>query len=244
MVAESGRMTPMGLVARLGKLRSEQIERKAEPFLDEGEEIVSWVRARDPEDGGKGIFFLTEKRALVTWSGRGEGPEDLPWEQVRTWGLNQESKDGPVVCVQTHDDSTTFVQIAVSTREMAKVASSFIRSFAEFAPWPEGNAIQGANGSFEARSETEVHHSHRTPRQMAKRVGLTVLGAGLIIVGIAIIPLPGPWSFLLNIAGLAVLSREYDWAEDLLEWTKDRFEAAKKRVTGRRKRKSSSSESS
>jgi uncharacterized protein (TIGR02611 family) len=132
-----------------------------------------------------------------------------------------------------------YVQLSVQTHDMARNASHVIRNFAEHAPWPERGPDDGS-GRFVPRTESEVVRHRRTPKEFAMRWGLTILGGTLIVVGILIIPLPGPWSFILNIAGLAVLAREYDWADDLLDWTKERFESAKKKLSKRRaKRKKS-----
>ena len=50
----------------------------------------------------------------------------------------------------------------------------------------------------------------------AKRIGLEVLGWALLLLGVAMIFLPGPG--LLGIfAGLALLSQQYDWAERRVE---------------------------
>ncbi len=46
---------------------------------------------------------------------------------------------------------------------------------------------------------------------MLRKVGVTVLGGLLLIVGVAAILLPGP-GLLLMLSGLVVLSREYSWA--------------------------------
>jgi hypothetical protein len=52
--------------------------------------------------------------------------------------------------------------------------------------------------------------------EAAKRIGLEVLGWALLLLGIAMIFLPGPG--LLGIfAGLALLSQQYDWAERRVE---------------------------
>lgn len=57
--------------------------------------------------------------------------------------------------------------------------------------------------------------------KVAKRVGLEVLGWGLLLAGIAMIALPGPG--LLGIfGGLAVLSQQYEWAERRLDPVKYR----------------------
>ena len=50
----------------------------------------------------------------------------------------------------------------------------------------------------------------------AKRIALEVAGWGLLLVGIAAIPLPGP-GLLGVFAGLALLSKQYDWADRRVE---------------------------
>lgn len=53
----------------------------------------------------------------------------------------------------------------------------------------------------------------------ARRLGILLVGTGIIVLGILLIPLPGPgWAVV--IAGLAVLATEFTWAERLLEFTK------------------------
>jgi uncharacterized protein (TIGR02611 family) len=47
------------------------------------------------------------------------------------------------------------------------------------------------------------------------RVAITVLGVGIIGVGIALLPLPGP-GWLIIFAGLGLLATEYEWAARLL----------------------------
>jgi hypothetical protein len=46
--------------------------------------------------------------------------------------------------------------------------------------------------------------------------------------------LPGPWSFVVTIAGLAILASEYDWARDALAWSKDRYKAVSNKIKARR----------
>lgn len=50
----------------------------------------------------------------------------------------------------------------------------------------------------------------------AKRVGLEVVGWGLVALGIAALVLPGP-GLLLLFAGFFVLSQQYEWAERRLD---------------------------
>lgn len=51
------------------------------------------------------------------------------------------------------------------------------------------------------------------------RIGVGVVGALVVSVGIVAIPLPGP-GWLIVLAGLFVLATEFLWAERLLEFTK------------------------
>lgn len=50
---------------------------------------------------------------------------------------------------------------------------------------------------------------------LAWRVVVTILGLGIIVVGILLLPLPGP-GWLIIFAGLGVLATEYQWASQLL----------------------------
>ena len=58
----------------------------------------------------------------------------------------------------------------------------------------------------------------------AYRVGVGIVGALVVAVGLVTIPLPGP-GWLTVIAGLFVLATEFMWAERLLEYTKRRVSA-------------------
>ncbi len=55
-----------------------------------------------------------------------------------------------------------------------------------------------------------------------KRIAVFVIGVALVLLGIALIPLPGPFSIPLMIAGLAVLATEFIWAERMLDQVKDK----------------------
>ncbi|HYO35929.1 MAG TPA: TIGR02611 family protein [Geodermatophilus sp.] len=58
----------------------------------------------------------------------------------------------------------------------------------------------------------------------AYRIVVGIVGALVVAVGLATIPLPGP-GWLTVIAGLFVLATEFMWAEQLLEYTKRRVAA-------------------
>lgn len=55
--------------------------------------------------------------------------------------------------------------------------------------------------------------------RFGRRIVVFVVGSALIVLGIILLPLPGPgWAVIF--AGLAVLSTEFTWAERLLHWAK------------------------
>lgn len=54
------------------------------------------------------------------------------------------------------------------------------------------------------------------------RIARIGAGTGLILVGLAMLVLPGPG--LVSIAGgLSLLASEFTWARNTLDWFKDRF---------------------
>ena len=59
-----------------------------------------------------------------------------------------------------------------------------------------------------------------------KRIVVFVVGVALVLLGIALIPLPGPFSIPLMLAGLAVLATEYVWAERVLDTVKEKAKQA------------------
>jgi uncharacterized protein (TIGR02611 family) len=72
-----------------------------------------------------------------------------------------------------------------------------------------------------------------------KRVGITVAGFSLIVLGAVMLVLPGP-GLLTIVAGLAVLATEYAWAERALASAKRRARAAAAKARSKVKRRSRS----
>ncbi|MDH4354294.1 MAG: TIGR02611 family protein [Actinomycetota bacterium] len=62
-------------------------------------------------------------------------------------------------------------------------------------------------------------------RQMVWRAVSTGIGSAIVVVGIVLLPLPGPgWAIIF--LGLAVLATEYVWAHRLLRFTKQKAQGA------------------
>src|SRR5687767_6628768 len=74
----------------------------------------------------------------------------------------------------------------------------------------------------------ERRERHRE-RSKVVRAAVVIVGFLIVLVGLAMIPLPGP-GLLVVAAGLAVLALEFVWAERLLEQTIDRMSDATDRV--------------
>jgi uncharacterized protein (TIGR02611 family) len=59
----------------------------------------------------------------------------------------------------------------------------------------------------------------------SKRVGITIAGGLLVLIGIVLLVLPGP-GMLVVVLGFAVLGTEYAWAAAALERTKKTADSA------------------
>jgi uncharacterized protein (TIGR02611 family) len=72
---------------------------------------------------------------------------------------------------------------------------------------------------------------HRIGRH-AWRVVVLVVGLVLIAAGLIMLVTPGP-GIAAILAGLALLSTEFDWAKRLLHWFRERFVAARDEIRRR-----------
>jgi uncharacterized protein (TIGR02611 family) len=67
----------------------------------------------------------------------------------------------------------------------------------------------------------------------AKRTAVTVVGFAVVLIGVVLIPLPGP-GWLIVFGGLAILATEYVWAQRLLSYSKRRVGQARDVVLRRK----------
>jgi uncharacterized protein (TIGR02611 family) len=54
---------------------------------------------------------------------------------------------------------------------------------------------------------------------MAYRIAVAVVGAAVVLIGLFLVPLPGP-GWLIVFLGLGILATEFSWAERLLDFAK------------------------
>lgn len=65
----------------------------------------------------------------------------------------------------------------------------------------------------------------RVPAALRKTIVITV-GATLVLLGLALVVLPGPFTIPLLVAGFAVLGTEFAWAARALERSKQGLDAS------------------
>ena len=69
----------------------------------------------------------------------------------------------------------------------------------------------------------ESHPLYRTYK-VAKRIAIGVVGGSVLLVGVAMIILPGP-AFVVIPVGLGILSLEFAWARSWLKKIKDKAQS-------------------
>jgi uncharacterized protein (TIGR02611 family) len=57
---------------------------------------------------------------------------------------------------------------------------------------------------------------------LAYRIGVSVLGTLVVLLGLVLVPFPGP-GWLIVFLGLGILSTEFAWAERMLDFGRARF---------------------
>lgn len=223
------------MLRRIAEQRERVILQGAERYLADDEIVLQWARAKQVGGRREGFVYLTSKRCLVHWTGRHEETTgDFAWPTITSWGVAAEAHGGPILGIEA-DGNTCFVQLRATTPGMANAVSEFVKRFADHAPEPL-RPLSGPDdlGPFEATDSPRVRRHTMTLGDQARRIIVTVLGLALIVGAILIIPLPGPWSFVVTIAGLALLASEYDLAKDALSWTKQKYQQAAGKIKARR----------
>jgi tellurite resistance protein TerC len=86
--------------------------------------------------------------------------------------------------------------------------------------------VKGAKGAKGARRALDVTY------RVARRIVVTVVGATVIVIGIAMIVLPGPATLVIPL-GLAILGLEFAWARRWLRRVRDKGAEMVGRARGR-----------
>jgi uncharacterized protein (TIGR02611 family) len=78
-------------------------------------------------------------------------------------------------------------------------------------------------------------------RKSGKRIAVTFAGSVVVIIGLILVPLPGPgWAIVFG--GLAILATEYVWARRLLNFAKEKVGEAVDVVTRKNNKNKDDSE--
>ncbi len=64
------------------------------------------------------------------------------------------------------------------------------------------------------------------------RFAIALAGLVVVVLGLALVPLPGP-GWLIVFAGLALWASEFEWAQRVLDWVRDRVQAWNRWVRAR-----------
>ncbi len=166
------------------------------------------------------------------WSRLGSEPVTIPMKDVRSWGVDRASERGPVLGIET-SDSSTYVLLIVGTDGMVSKVNAFLEKFARYAPNPHG-PLEGSShpSDYAAEPSLKVQKEKKTMATATRRLIWTVLGVVILAAGIVLLFAPGP-GILVVLLGLSLLAREYDWAQDILHWARERAQAAGERIRGR-----------
>jgi len=70
-----------------------------------------------------------------------------------------------------------------------------------------------------------------------KRILITIAGTLVVLVGLILVPLPGP-GWLIVFGGLAILATEYVWAQRLLRYARRRVGQAKDAILRKKQEES------
>lgn len=224
-------MTSIG--RRISEQRENLILAQAQSYLDDDEPVLRWVRGCNVGGRGEGFVFLTPTRVIVHWTGRNDAPGSFEWTTITGWGVVKDTKGGPILGIES-GAVTHMAQLRSTTKAMAERVAEFIEDFASHVPFArEPMTLDSPLGPFEPTGSVTVPPHHFSTAEKMKRIGITVLGATLVLGGMLLTPLPGPWSFPIVITGLAVLAQEYDWAKDAREWVRAKSKAVAKKFKRR-----------
>ncbi len=61
-------------------------------------------------------------------------------------------------------------------------------------------------------------------KRQAQKTGIAVIGSIVLLAGIVMIPYPGP-GWLVVFAGLGILSTEFEWAQRILGYAREKYDA-------------------
>jgi uncharacterized protein (TIGR02611 family) len=235
-VSQAGFTRSVGLGHWIHEQREKLILGNAYQLLDHDEDVVQWVRIADTSSRREGFAYVTPRRVIVHWNGRRAEDISFHWQQIRSWAVDVNADHGPLLAVEGEGLEVN-IKLPTDTHATAERVSDFFRRWARHAPVSEEhprNAPKTRRSDWRSDGEVEVKRVPRTPIEMARRILVTFIGVTVFVIGTIMIPVPGPWSFPIQLLGLAILASEYDWAKDGRMWTRKQYAKAKAEIRKRR----------
>jgi uncharacterized protein (TIGR02611 family) len=89
---------------------------------------------------------------------------------------------------------------------------------------PARSGSKDEDGTFADRFAYRAVLRKNRAVNLTYRITVAVVGVAIIALGIVLLPLPGP-GWLVIFGGLFVLSTEFEWAERLLHYARDKVRA-------------------
>lgn len=100
----------------------------------------------------------------------------------------------------------------------------------------DDRALTGAGAPVELSRAAPIISRVRRALRLSRKVGIAIAGGALLVLGVALIFLPGPAIVVIPL-GLALLATEFRWAGRLLRYLKERaaraVQRARRAVAGR-----------
>jgi uncharacterized protein (TIGR02611 family) len=94
---------------------------------------------------------------------------------------------------------------------------------------PDETRADGAPGRRGLGSKAPEFIKARRALHLSWQVGVFVIGLAVVVVGIVMLPLPGP-GWVVIFGGMAIWATEFVWAQLVLRWTKRKVTEAAQRA--------------
>ncbi|MFV2121476.1 TIGR02611 family protein [Streptomyces sp. Act-28] len=99
-----------------------------------------------------------------------------------------------------------------------------------------GDTTRRTGGERPLGSRAPAFVKARRPLHLSWQVGVFLIGLAVVVVGVIMLPLPGPGWFVI-FAGMAIWATEFVWAQLVLRWTKRKVTEAAQRALDPRVRR-------
>lgn len=203
----------------IGNLRERMVLGPFRSLLDVDEPIQAWVHVVGDEDR-TGVLFVTERRCLLHLGSIEHPTVMISWAELTGWDLAMPA-NGPAEVTLGSADERLDVRLPLTTAGQTRKANDVVGHL-------HRSSVVATSSEATDKDSTgpiPLQPAQRGVRGQVRRVIVTVVGILVILLSALFaspfVPGPGALTFL---AGLALLSSEYDWARDVHTWFRRKFE--------------------